>query len=127
MRLQQRIGMGWVFVVVSASVALGQARGKADDVLLAADVAWEKVYAAKDLAAKPRFGLQHTDLWNAYKDHPDTLFKQVGVKGDRLREVRVWADYNSNNKLKNFNPRTDNGKNNCIIPPKLLESLPPGR
>jgi ketosteroid isomerase-like protein len=50
MRLRQRIVTGCVFVVVSASVALGQARAKAEDALLAADVAWEKVYAAKDLA-----------------------------------------------------------------------------
>jgi hypothetical protein len=40
MRLRRRIVMGWVFAVVSASVALGQARGKAEDALLAADVAW---------------------------------------------------------------------------------------
>ena len=50
MRLRQRIVTGCVFVVVSASVAHGQARAKAEDALLAADVAWEKVYAAKDLA-----------------------------------------------------------------------------
>jgi ketosteroid isomerase-like protein len=50
MRFLQRVIAGLAFVVLSASVALGQTRGKAEDALLAADVAWEKVYAAKDLA-----------------------------------------------------------------------------
>ena len=55
MRFRQRIVLGWVFIVVSASVALGQARGKAENALLAADDAWEKVYAAKDLAQAVAF------------------------------------------------------------------------
>jgi ketosteroid isomerase-like protein len=55
MRFHQRIIMGCVCVFVSASVAPGQARGKAEDALLAADVAWEKVYSAKDLAKAVAF------------------------------------------------------------------------
>src|SRR5580704_6589367 len=55
MRFRQRVIIGCVFVVVGASVALGQARGKTEDALLAADVAWEKVYAAKDLAKSVAF------------------------------------------------------------------------
>jgi len=62
MRLRQRISMGCVFMVVSASIALGQTRGKAEDALLAADVAWEKVYAAKDLAKAVAFCDEHGSM-----------------------------------------------------------------
>ena len=62
MRLRQRISMGCVFMVVSASIALGQTRGKAEDALLAADVAWEKVYAAKDLAKAVAFCGEHGSM-----------------------------------------------------------------
>jgi ketosteroid isomerase-like protein len=58
-RLRQRIIVGSVFVVVGASVALGQAGGKAEDGLLAADVAWEQVYSAKDLAKAVAFCDEH--------------------------------------------------------------------
>jgi ketosteroid isomerase-like protein len=62
MRLRQRIIVGSVFVVVSAFVALGQERGKAEDALLAADVAWEKIYAAKDLAKAVAFCDEHGSM-----------------------------------------------------------------
>jgi ketosteroid isomerase-like protein len=62
MRFRQRIFMGCVLVFVSASVALGQARGKAEDDLLAADVAWEKVYVAKDLAKAAAFCDEHVSM-----------------------------------------------------------------
>jgi hypothetical protein len=52
-----------------------------------------RYYYACHNVAKPRFGLQHTPLWNAYKDHPDPQYREIGIKGDRLREARVWADY----------------------------------
>jgi ketosteroid isomerase-like protein len=62
MRLRQRIIVGSVFVVVSAFVALGQERGKAEEALLAADVAWEKIYAAKDLAKAVAFCDEHGSM-----------------------------------------------------------------
>ena len=39
----------WIFLALSAVAALGQVRGEAADAVLAADVAWERVYAVKDL------------------------------------------------------------------------------
>ncbi len=62
MRFRQRVIMGLAFVVVSASEALGQTRGKAEDALLAADVAWEKVYAAKDLSKAVAFCDEHGSM-----------------------------------------------------------------
>ena len=62
MRFRQWVVMGWVFVVVSTSIAFGQTRGKAEDTLLAADVAWEKVYAAKDLAKAVAFCDEHGSM-----------------------------------------------------------------
>jgi ketosteroid isomerase-like protein len=62
MRLRQRIIVGSVFVVVGASVALGQAQGNAEATLLAADVAWEKVYSAKDLAKAVAFCDEHGSM-----------------------------------------------------------------
>ena len=62
MRFRQRVIVGWAFVIVSASGALGQTRGKAEDALLAADVAWEKVYAAKDLAKAVAFCDEHGSM-----------------------------------------------------------------
>src|SRR3984957_7886016 len=62
MRLRQRIIRGSVFLLVSTSVALGQAQRKAEDSLLAADVAWEKVYAAKDLAKAVAFCDEHGSM-----------------------------------------------------------------
>jgi ketosteroid isomerase-like protein len=49
MRSRQRIVVGLVLLVVSAAAVLGQTSGKAVDAIRAADVAWLKVYAAKDL------------------------------------------------------------------------------
>jgi ketosteroid isomerase-like protein len=48
MRLRQ-IVTGLVFLAASAGAALGQTSGKAAAALRAADQAWEKIYAAKDL------------------------------------------------------------------------------
>jgi ketosteroid isomerase-like protein len=62
MRFRQRISTGCVFMLVSASIALGQTRGKAEDALLAADVAWEKIYAAKDLAKAVAFCDEHGSM-----------------------------------------------------------------
>src|SRR5580698_6727451 len=62
MRFRQPVIVGWAFVIVSASGALGQTRGKAEDALLAADVAWEKVYAAKDLATAVAFCDEHGSM-----------------------------------------------------------------
>jgi ketosteroid isomerase-like protein len=62
MKFRQRAITGWAFVVVSASVALAQTRGKAEDALLAADVAWERVYAAKDLAKAVAFCDEHGSM-----------------------------------------------------------------
>jgi ketosteroid isomerase-like protein len=62
MRFRQPIIMGWAFVIVSASVALGQTRGKAEDALLAADLAWEKAYAAKDLTKAVAFCDEHGSM-----------------------------------------------------------------
>jgi ketosteroid isomerase-like protein len=78
MRLRQRIIMGSVFVVASASVALGQARGKAEDALLAADVAWEKVYAAKDLAKAVAFCDEHASM--SVPDAPVATGKEAFAK-----------------------------------------------
>src|SRR5579862_4426762 len=55
MRSRQRIVTGFVFLVVSAGAALGQASGKETDAILAADAAWLKVYQAKDLAKSVAF------------------------------------------------------------------------
>jgi ketosteroid isomerase-like protein len=51
----RRMIAGFVFLVFGAEAALGQARGKAEDAVLAADAAWEKVYAVKDLAKSVAF------------------------------------------------------------------------
>ena len=44
-----------IFSAMSMSGSFGQASGKASDALLAADVAWMKVYAAKDLEKSVAF------------------------------------------------------------------------
>jgi ketosteroid isomerase-like protein len=49
MRSRHRVVVGLVFSLMSACFALGQTRGKAEDAILAADAAWLRVYAAKDL------------------------------------------------------------------------------
>src|SRR5579864_3235291 len=51
-------------------------------------------YACHNLA-KPRFAMQHTELWNAYKDHADPAYRRIGIQGDRLRSARIWADYDN--------------------------------
>jgi ketosteroid isomerase-like protein len=55
MRSQRRIVVGLIVLVVSAGAAFGQASGKAEDAILAADAAWMKVYHAKDLARSVAF------------------------------------------------------------------------
>src|SRR5271169_1296931 len=50
MRHQIRLVAVLLFSAISMSGSFGQASGKASDALLAADAAWMKVYAAKDLA-----------------------------------------------------------------------------
>jgi ketosteroid isomerase-like protein len=55
MRSRQRIVTGLVFLVVSAGAALAQRSGKETDGLLAADAAWMKVYATKDLEKSVAF------------------------------------------------------------------------
>jgi ketosteroid isomerase-like protein len=46
---------GLAFLIVNAGAALGQVHGKAADAVLAADAAWEKVYAVKDLDKSTAF------------------------------------------------------------------------
>ncbi len=58
-----------------------------------ARTAISRYYYACHNIAKPRFSLQHTELWNAYKDHADPECRKIGIHGDRLRGARVWADY----------------------------------
>jgi ketosteroid isomerase-like protein len=55
MSSRQRIFTGLVFLIVSAATTLGQAGGKAEGAVLAADAAWLKVYQAKDLAKSVAF------------------------------------------------------------------------
>jgi len=49
MRPQNRLVAVLLFFAISMSGSFGQATGKGSDALLAADAAWMKVYAAKDL------------------------------------------------------------------------------
>lgn len=60
-----------------------------------ARTAISRYYYACHNIARPKFHLDHTELWNAYKDHADAQHQSVGIKGDRLRQARIWADYNS--------------------------------
>jgi ketosteroid isomerase-like protein len=49
MRPRIRVGAVLLFSAISMSGSFGQASGNSSDALLAADAAWMKVYAAKDL------------------------------------------------------------------------------
>ena len=62
MGFRDRIITGWVCIIVTASAALGQTRGESEDALLAADVAWERVYVAKDLAKAVAFCDEHGSM-----------------------------------------------------------------
>ncbi len=55
MRPQIRLVAVLLFSAISMSGSFGQASGKASDALLAADAAWMKVYAAKDLEKSVAF------------------------------------------------------------------------
>jgi hypothetical protein len=73
--------------------ALAEELSKSPSNEAGARTAISRYYYACHNVAKPQFYLQHAELWNAYKDHADFRYKQIGVKGDRLREARVSADY----------------------------------
>jgi ketosteroid isomerase-like protein len=55
MRPETRFIAALFLSAISAGASLGQAGGKASDDLLAADAAWMKVYAAKDLEKSVAF------------------------------------------------------------------------
>jgi ketosteroid isomerase-like protein len=55
MRPQIRLVAVLLFSAISMSGSLGQVSGRASDALLAADAAWMKVYAAKDLEKSVAF------------------------------------------------------------------------
>src|SRR5579872_3126286 len=75
--------------------AFAEQLAKSHESEASARTAISRYYYACHNIAKPEFGLQHTQLWNAYKDHADARYRRVGIQGDRLRSARVWADYSS--------------------------------